>query len=74
MENYSKIEELEHAMYALDDAIEAIKELGYLDDVECLKDIRRMYEQERDTLNTAIAIADRRDVDDLTREYYRGLL
>lgn len=72
-----KIDGLEWAMSAIDDAIEAIKELNdvyYAADIDCLADIRNSYKAECTELADELAEIDAKDIAALEREYYRGLL
>lgn len=73
---YDKLEALESAIYAIEDAIDAIKELGkdYGADVDCLKDIKRLYREEHEEIEGQIAARDAADRADLEREYYKGVL
>lgn len=72
MEKQFRLEALENAIYALDDAIDAIKELGEMNDADYLRDIKRGYESEADEIRNELAAEAEADERALTREYYRG--
>ena len=71
-----RLELLESAIYALDDAIDAILALGKHNecDVQCLKDIQTDYRRERDEINNKLAARDAADRAALEREYYRAVI
>ena len=71
-----RLDLLESAIFALDDAIEAVAKLGKHNecDVQCLKDIRADYKRERDEINNELAARDAADLAALEREYYRAVI
>ena len=71
-----RLDRLESAIYALDDAIDAIEALGTRNecDVACLKDIQADYKRERDEINNKLADRDAADMAALEREYYRAVI
>lgn len=71
-----RLEMLESAIYALDDAIDAIAALGkhYECDVECLKDMKHGYETECREIKRELQKAADAEEAALTREYYRAVI
>lgn len=71
-----RVERLETAIFALDDAISALRDLGKHSeaDAECLADIQREYQTERDEINARLDKQEHAERAALEREYYRGLL
>lgn len=71
-----RLEMLESAIYALDDAIDAIAALGKHSecDVQCLKDIMHDYESECREIKNELAARDAADLAALEREYYRAVI
>lgn len=71
-----RLEMLESAIYALDDAIDAVAALGndYECDVECLKDMKHGYESKCRKIKNELAARDEADLAALEREYYRAVI
>ena len=71
-----RLEMLESAIYALDDAIDAVAALGkhFECDVECLKDMKHGYEAECRKIKNKLAARDAADLAALEREYYRAVI
>lgn len=71
-----KLEMLESAIYALDDAIDAVTALGndFECDVECLKDMKQGYEAECREIKRELQKAADAEEAALTREYYRAVI
>lgn len=71
-----RLDRLESAIFALDDAIDAIAELGKYNecDVECLKDMRENYKRECNEIKGKLAARDAADIAALEREYYRAVI
>lgn len=68
----ARLDRLRSAVYALDDAIEAIAALGVdgACDVDCLRDMRAQYKEQISEINARREAADDADDAALTREYY----
>lgn len=71
-----RLEMLESAIYALDDAIDAVAALGndYECDMECLKDMKHGYEVECREIKRELQKAADAEEAALTREYYRAVI
>lgn len=71
-----RLEMLESAIYALDDAIDAVAALGkhFECDVECLKDMKHGYEAECLEIKRELQKAADAEEAALTREYYRAVI
>ena len=71
-----RLERLESAIMALEDAIDALKLLGKHSeaDVNCLKDIRKEYAAERDEINAELDAQEQVERAALEREYYRAVM
>lgn len=71
-----RIDALEYAMSAIDDAIYALKQLG--DDAGCdidaMRDMMRGYEIERDELEASCRAIDDEEDYALEREYYGSVI
>lgn len=70
---HERLEALETAIFALDDAMGAIAELGddAMADVECLAEMKRGYQKERDRIHGQIEADDAAEQAALEREYWR---
>lgn len=68
----ARLDRLQDAVYALDDAIDALGVLGVYSacDVDCLRDMRAQYQEEIGEINARREAADDADEAALTREYY----
>lgn len=73
---YDKLEALESALYALDDAISAVKELGakYSNDLNCLEIIKGEYQGEHEAISAKIREEEAREQRALEREYWRSAM
>lgn len=71
-----RLEMLESAIYALDDAIDTVAALGkrFECDVECLKDMKHGYETECREIKRELQKAADAEEAALTREYYRAVI
>ena len=71
-----RLEMLESAIYALEDAIDAVAALGkhFECDVECLKDMKLSYETECREIKHELQKAADAEEAALTREYYRAVI
>ena len=76
MEKQFRLDNLEDAISALGDAIDAIVALGKTEvsDAECLRDIKRVYEAEAQEIRAEIEAEEAAEEAALVREYYGGLM
>ena len=71
-----RLERLEVAIIALEEAIDALNQLGKHSDadVRCLSDMRQEYATERDEISAEIEAQEQAEQAALEREYYRAVM
>ena len=75
-DKYDKLERLESAICALEEAADCIKALGaeYGMSADCCRDIMRDLQAEADDIKADIEAEEDREIAALEREYYRAVI
>lgn len=75
MDKHERLDRTQDEIWCIEDAIEALKDVRNMKDIiEILNDRIRVLQFVYDEIHKQIEADDARDIDDLTREYYRSVM